>query len=63
MDDIGRWVWRFFGRFVGASDEASADAAATHDAAAAASTATNLPKPATSAIAAADTGATKLAAE
>lgn len=63
MDDIGRWVWRFFGRFVGASDEASADAAATHDAAAAASTATNLPKPATTAIAAADTGATKLAAE
>ena len=28
MDDIGRLSWRFFGRFVGASDEADATPAA-----------------------------------
>jgi hypothetical protein len=24
MDDLGRWLWRFFGRFVGEVDEPDA---------------------------------------
>jgi multidrug efflux pump subunit AcrB len=33
MDDVGRWMWRFFGRFVGPVDEPPGEEAAPHGAA------------------------------